>query len=125
MYLLLADCVVVIHFIFILYALFGGLLLFRWRKLIWLHLCALVWGFYIEITATVCPLTPLEIWLRVQAGADPYAGGFISHYLVPLIYPEKYDLNMQVLGLIILFVTNTLIYSLFFCWRRKRVRKNN
>ena len=118
MYLILADIIVVIHFVFIIFALFGGLLVFKWPKMIWPHLCALLWGFYIEVTGGLCPLTPLETGLRVQAGADPYAGGFISHYLVPLIYPAEYNINMQILGLMILFVTNAVIYSLLF-WRTR------
>ncbi|MDH5572991.1 MAG: DUF2784 domain-containing protein [Gammaproteobacteria bacterium] len=125
MYLLLADLVVIIHLVFILYVLFGGLLVYKWKKLIWLHVCTLAWGFYIEITGSICPLTPLEIWLRVQAGVDPYSGGFISNYLVPLIYPADYDMNMQISGIMVLLVTNAIIYSLYFWWWRNRIRKNS
>ena len=114
MYLFLAEVVVLIHFLFILYALFGGLFAFKWKKAVWIHLCAMAWGFYIEITGSVCPLTPLEVWLRVEGGGKPYEGGFISQYIIPLIYPENYDLNFQVMAIIILFSVNAIIYGLVY-----------
>ena len=95
-YLILADMVVVLHFAFILYVIFGGLTLLRWPWMIWLHLPAFIWGMLILIYQFICPLTPLENWLLVQGGAQPYHGGFIGHYLLPIIYTPIQDLPLSV-----------------------------
>ena len=120
-YLLLADLVLVVHLLFVIFVLFGGLLVVRWHRLAWLHVPALVWGLYIEFSHAICPLTPLEIRLRELAGADPYEGGFIAHYLVPLIYPPGLTPEAQWwIGLGILAV-NGLIYvglGLRWCYGR-------
>ncbi len=120
MYLLLADLVVLVHFLFVVFALLGGLLVLKRKKLIWLHLPALLWGIFIEFSGWICPLTPLEIQLRRLAGADLYQGGFISHYLVPLIYPPGLTPGTQwVLGGILITV-NIAIYSWLFICRQKK-----
>jgi hypothetical protein len=124
MYLFLAELIVLLHFLFILFVLFGGLLLYKWFKLIWLHIPALVWGFYIELTGTICPLTPLENWFRTQAGTDIYEGSFIIHYLVPIIYPANYDASFQLIAIIILTSLNLLIYT-GLCWKLYKRKNNN
>jgi hypothetical protein len=119
MYLLLADSIVVLHLLFIVFAFFGGLLVIKWPRLVWLHVPAVVWGAITEFMGLICPLTPLEIWLRQQVGADPYQGGFISHYLVPLIYPPGLTSGMQWLlgGGLVIF--NILIYAWLYTRGRK------
>ena len=110
LYLVLADLVLVVHLLFVIFVLFGGLLVVRWHRLAWLHVPALIWGLYIEFSHAICPLTPLEIRLRELAGADPYEGGFIAHYIVPLIYPPGLTPEAQWwIGLAIL-AANGLIY---------------
>lgn len=123
MYLLLADLIVVLHLLFVVYAVLGGLLLFKWPRLIWLHIPVVLWGALTEFLGWICPLTPLEIWLRQQAGADPYQGGFVSQYLVPLIYPPGLTSGMQWLlgsGLVII---NVLIYGGLFMRKRQSRHK--
>ncbi|MEP7276556.1 MAG: DUF2784 domain-containing protein, partial [Betaproteobacteria bacterium] len=71
---LLADAVVVAHLLFIAFALAGGALVLWRPRIAWLHLPALAWAAYIEFTATICPLTPLENLFRQRAGAAGYAG---------------------------------------------------
>lgn len=123
MYLLLADLIVVLHLLFVVFAVLGGLLLLKWPRLIWLHIPVVLWGALTEFLGLICPLTPLEIWLRQQAGADPYQGGFVSHYLVPLIYPPGLTSGMQwLLGSGLVFI-NVMIYSWLF--RRKRKARRN
>ena len=122
MYLLLADIVVALHFGFIVFATLGGLLVFKWPRLFWLHLPAVIWGTLIEFMGFICPLTPLENWLRQQAGADPYQGGFISQYLVPLIYPPGLTPSIQWLLGGILIALNLLIYS-WLLWSKHRQAK--
>ncbi|EXI69687.1 MAG: hypothetical protein AW08_00180 [Candidatus Accumulibacter adjunctus] len=84
---LLADGIVVIHLLFIAFVVAGGALCLRWPRLAWAHVPAACWGIAVEITGCICPLTPLENELRQAAGQAGYAGGFIAHYLLPVIYP--------------------------------------
>lgn len=85
--LLAADMVVVLHVAFIVFAVLGGVLAWRNLRLAWLHLPAAAWAAYVELTATVCPLTPLENALRASGGASGYTGSFVERYLMPLLYP--------------------------------------
>jgi len=118
---LLADAVVAVHLAFIVFVLAGGLLVLRRRGWAALHLPAVVWGAFAEISGTLCPLTPLENSLRLRAGDAGYAGGFIEHYLIPLLYPEALTARTQVvLGLTVIAV-NVVVYAL--AWRRWRHRK--
>jgi len=112
-YLFLADIVVVIHFGFILFVIFGALTLLRWRWMIWIHLPAFVWGMLILIYQYTCPLTPLENWLLVEGGAEPYNGGFIGHYLLPIIYTPGIKLPVSINTLLVfctLFI-NSFVYG--------------
>ena len=106
-----ADLVVLVHFCFILFVVFGGLPAMRWQWLIWLHLPAVVWGALIELSGWICPLTPIENLLRSSAGEAVYANGFIQHYLVPLIYPAELKRETQIgLGVAVL-VFNAIVYT--------------
>jgi hypothetical protein len=84
---LLADVVVVLHLGFVVFVVAGGLLVARWPRLAWAHVPAVVWGAAIEFAGGVCPLTPLENILRRRGGAAGYAGGFVEHYILPVLYP--------------------------------------
>lgn len=85
---LLADVVVVFHLAFVLYVVLGGVLVLRWRSLAILHLPAAVYGVAVELAGWTCPLTPLENALRRRGGQAGYRGGFVEHYLLPVLYPE-------------------------------------
>ena len=107
----LADAVVVVHFLFVVFVAVGGFLVLRWRRLAWLHVPAFLWGVAIELTGCICPLTPLENRLRLAAGEAGYRGGFIEHRLIPALYPEGLTRAEQlVLGLAVLAV-NLAIYG--------------
>lgn len=106
----LADLVVVVHVAFLVFVALGGLLALRWRPVVWLHVPAVVWGVAIELGGWVCPLTPIEQYLRQHAGATAYQGDFIERYLLPLLYPARLTRELQVfLGLLALLV-NALVY---------------
>ena len=121
-YALFADLVLVLHATFILFVVFGGLLVIWRRRLIWLHIPAATWGILIEFQGWVCPLTYLENDLRAAAGGSGYAVGFINHYLVPLVYPVGLSHETQVLlGLAVLLV-NAIIYTLV--WRKLYISKS-
>ncbi len=100
----LADVVLWMHLLFVLFVMLGGILVLRWPAVAWLHLPAVAWGAYVEIAGRICPLTPLENWLRSQEGGAGYRGDFVAEYLVPLLYPTGLDRDGQLLlgGLVLL-----------------------
>ena len=107
---MLADLVVVAHFLFVLFVIFGGLLVLRWPKVAYVHLPVAVYGVLIEFVGWVCPLTPLEKRLRESAGQQGYEGGFVEHYILPALYPEGLTRGVQlVLGLVVIGV-NVAVY---------------
>ena len=119
-YRILADTVLVIHLSFILFVVAGGLLVRRWRGVAWVHIPAAAWGALIEFMGWVCPLTPLEIWARSRAGGTGYSGGFVEHYLLPVVYPAALTHEIQmVLGASVL-ILNVFIYAWIFGHGMKR-----
>lgn len=119
----LADLTVAAHFLFVLFVLFGGLLVLRRRWVAWLHLPAAVWGALIEFAGWVCPLTPLEQWFRERGGERAYQGGFIEHYILPVLYPAGLTRGVQfTLGALVI-VVNIAIY--WWVFRRRRGRSSS
>ncbi len=84
---LLANLVVLAHALFVAFVVLGGFLAWRRRWVAWLHVPATVWGVAIEYAGWICPLTPLENYFRTRAGLEGYGGGFVEHYVIPLLYP--------------------------------------
>jgi len=121
-YQLLADALLLLHLAFILFVVAGGLLMVWKPQLVWLHLPAVIWGALIEFMGWICPLTPLENHFRKISGESGFEGGFVEHYLLPLIYPDTLTAAIQyVLGSLVLAV-NALIY--FWLWRRGTWKPN-
>ena len=120
MYELFANLTLIIHLIFILFVIFGGLLFFIFSKIIYIHLPALLWGIYVELTNSICPLTYLENWFLYQAKLTTYSNNFINNYLFPIIYPEGLTTDIQTYIGITLIVINILIYGLIFTNLKKR-----
>ena len=118
-YRLAADALVWLHLGFILFVLFGGLLPLRWPRLAWLHLPAVAWGCAVEFLGLPCPLTPLENRLRRAAGDAGYSGGFVEHYIWPLIYPAGLTPHIQLLLGTFVLLLNLGIYS-YVAWRWRR-----
>jgi hypothetical protein len=119
LYRVLADLVIMVHLAFVLFAVLGGLLVLRWKRCAWLHVPAVLWAALIEFAGWICPLTPLENWLRVRGGAIAYRSGFVEHYILPLLYPAVLTRQLQiVLGLFVLGI-NLGIYG----WVLYRVLK--
>ena len=115
-----ADIVVVAHLGFIIFVLAGGLLVLKWPKMIFVHLPAAAWGVIVELTGWLCPLTPLENSLRRAAGEAGYSGGFIEHYLLPIIYPAGLTREIQILAGIGVIAINLVIYLAILKRRRRR-----
>ncbi len=107
----LADLVVLAHLAFVLFAVLGGILV-RWRRRsAWVHLPVLLWAALVELAGWMCPLTPLENWLRVRGGGDAYRSGFIEHYLLPVLYPGELTRAHQIALGIVLLGVNLAIYA--------------
>ncbi|MCJ8176739.1 DUF2784 domain-containing protein [Pseudomonas viridiflava] len=120
---LAADAVVTFHLLFILFVLLGGLLVLRWPWAAVLHLPAMTWGAAAEFLHLYCPLTPLENALRSRAGDQGYDGGFIEHYLIPLIYPAGLTPQIQLwLGGIVLLI-NASVYGALLVRGVRRFRR--
>ena len=108
----LADLVILVHILFILFVLFGGLLAFRWRWAPLLHLPAVAWGAAVELFGRVCPLIPLENLLRRAAGGTGYSVSFVERYLVPLVYPAELTRELQLLLGGTVIAVNAVVYVL-------------
>ncbi|HEV2844056.1 MAG TPA: DUF2784 domain-containing protein [Thermoanaerobaculia bacterium] len=121
LYRVLADLVVVLHFGFVLFVVFGGLLALRWPRAAWFHLPAAVWGAGIEFIQGICPLTPLENHLRRLGGEEGYSGGFVERYILPVMYPEGLTREVQLAIGIFVVALNVAIYAVVFRRSRRRV----
>ena len=110
-YQLLADLVVGVHFVFVVFVILGGLLVMKWRRVMWVHVSAAFWGAVVEFSGWICPLTPLEIWLRQRAGEAGYRSDFVAHYLLPILYPEALTRGMQIVLGVCVVVVNLAIYG--------------
>ena len=126
-YRLLADAVLLLHFVFVAFVAAGALLVWRWPRLAWLHLPALAWGAFVVVSGAICPLTPLENELRVAGGGLAYGESFIERYLLPIVYPGfvqgEAGRGWQVTLGVALVVFNAAVYA-WVLWRRHRAAGN-
>ena len=110
-YRLLADAVVLFHTAFVAFVVLGGFLAWRWSRIAWLHVPCALWGAVIEYQGWICPLTPLENDLRRRAGLAGYAGGFVEHYVLPVLYPAGLTGPTQALLGTLVVVVNLIAYG--------------
>jgi hypothetical protein len=119
LYRLLADLVLVVHLLFVAFAVAGGLLVvWRWR-VAWVHLPCAVWAALIEFAGWICPLTPLENWLRRLGGEAGYEGGFVETYVLAALYPEGLTRGVQVALGTLVVVVNVALYAWALARRRR------
>ena len=111
MHELAAGIILIIHFLFILFVIFGALLFFVVKKIVFIHIPAIIWGIYIELTNSICPLTYLENWFLHKANLTTYSEGFIQNYLVPIVYPASLTKDLQLFLGLGLIVINIVIYT--------------
>lgn len=122
MYPLLADAVAIVHFLFVLFVVAGGVLVLRWPKVAWVHVPAAVWGALVEVMGWECPLTPLEDHLRTLGRAAVAQGDFVAQYLLPVLYPERLTPTVQRgLGAFVVAV-NVVVYA--FVIRKRRAARS-
>jgi Protein of Unknown function (DUF2784) len=124
-YRLLADALVLAHLAFIVFVLCGALLALRWPRVLWLHLPCAAWGVLVELAGWVCPLTPLENELRLEAGLSGYAGGFIEHYVIPAIYPDALTRPLQAAAGAFALAVNLVAYGLLLRRRARSASRAN
>ena len=119
MYEIVANLTLIIHFAFILFVIFGALLFFVAKKIVFIHIPAIIWGSYIELTHSICPLTYLENWFLHKSNLTIYSEGFIQNYLVPIVYPMNLTKDLQIFLGIGLIVINIVIYAFIFAKLKK------
>ena len=95
------------------------MLFFFSKRIIFLHIPALIWGSYVELTNSICPLTYLENFFLQKANLTTYSEGFIQNYLVPIVYPENLTKDIQIYLGITLILINIFIY-MFICSQLKK-----
>ena len=123
LYQLLADLIVLAHVAFVVFAVLGGLLAARWRRLVWIHLPAVIWAAIVEFFGWFCPLTPLENWLRQRGGERGYTSDFIARYILPTLYPEELTREVQIaLGAFVILINLTIYIWIF---RRKMTSQDS
>lgn len=120
MFEFLAFITLLVHFIFILFVIFGGFLFFIFSKIIYLHIPALFWGIYIEFTNSICPLTHLENWFLFKSDLSTYSHGFINNYILAFVYPKDLTADIQFYLGIALIIINIFIYGFII----KNFKKN-
>jgi len=120
-YLILADLLVIVHLLFIIFVILGGLLLTLRGSIVFVHLPAVIWASLSSFKGWICPLTPLENYLRSVAGVDPYEQGFVEYYIIPIIYPSSLTANIQILLGFLVVLINLGIYCLVYY---KRIAKH-
>ena len=123
LYRIAADALVLLHLLFILYVTIGGFLVFYDKRAALAHLPVVCWGSATEFFGWICPLTPLENRLRILGGQQGYGGGFIEHYLLPVLYPEGLTRGLQVVLGVAALGINLAIYG-FWLMQRKKHDKN-
>lgn len=121
---LLADAILLLHFAFILFAVFGAFPALRWPRLLWAHVPAVLWSAWVHLAHRICPLTPLENEFRYLAGESGYSGGFVENYVFPLVYPGSMTRTLEFTAGIAVFAWNALLYIWIF-YRLKRRRDNS
>jgi len=117
---IIADVIMLLHFLFILYVIFGAALALLRRWLIWPHLTAAIWAVVVNHTGWGCPLTPLEIHFRKVAGQQGYSGGFIDHYIMPVVYPSGLTEEIAIYLSIAIVSWNAACYWYLLHMRRRK-----
>ena len=123
-YVLLADVIALVHLLFVLFVMFGALFMLRWPAAPWIHAPALLWGVIVECRGAICPLTPLEIRLRVLGGEAGYSEDFLSHWLLTVLYPESLTRGLQIVMGAALVTLNLCLYA-WILGKKRHLRRTS
>jgi len=115
-----ADVILLAHFAFIIFAVFGGIIVFFKRRAAWFHIPTVLWSALVNFESWICPLTPLENSFRAKAGQAGFKGGFVEHYIEPLVYPGEIPRKMELIAGFSVLVWNVLMYLIVIRWGRRR-----
>ena len=118
MYEFLATLTLIVHFLFLLFVILGGLLFFIKPWILYFHIPAFFYGVYVELTQSICPLTYLENYFLTKANLATYTTTFIQNYLYAIIYPINLTKEIQISLAIALMIINGIIYG--FIFKRKK-----
>lgn len=118
-YRLAAEIIVLVHLGFVVFVVLGALLSLRWRRAALVHVPAAIWGVTTEFLGIVCPLTPIEQSLWRLAGESGYSGGFVEHYLVPVLYPNELTRSVQIALGTLAVLMNAALYAWILARRRR------
>jgi hypothetical protein len=121
-YRLLADLVLVLHFAFVVFVLFGGALVLRYPNMLGIHLLALSWGIVVQCADWICPLTPLENYLRGLGGEAGYDGSFVEHFVLKALYPQELTPELRTMLGLALIIMNVAVYALVMAGKRRQAR---
>jgi hypothetical protein len=121
-YRLLADLVLVLHFAFVIFAVFGGALVLRYPNMLKVHLLALSWAIVVQWADWVCPLTPLENYLRGLGGEAGYDGSFVEHFVLKILYPQELTPELRTTLGLALIIMNVAIYTFVMAGKRRQAR---
>ena len=119
-----ANFTLIIHFAFIIFVVFGALLFFVTTKIVFIHIPAFLWGSYIELTHSICPLTYLENLFLHKANLTTYSEGFIQNYLMPIVYPVNLTKDLQIYLGIALIIVNMIIYGFIISKLKKSFKRS-
>ncbi len=114
-----ADAVLVFHFLFILFAVFGGFLVLYKKMVVWVHLPVVLWSSIVNLAGLTCPLTPIENFFRSAAGQLGYQGGFVEHYIAPIVYPAGMPRELELVAGVSIIAWNVAVYG-FLGWKSIR-----
>ncbi len=106
-----ADLVLLAHFLFVVFAVFGGVLVWFDLAWAWAHLPVVLWSSVVNLMSWTCPLTPLEKALRLRSGQSGYSGGFIEHYVGGVVYPGGMPRQMELIAGMSIVAWNALVYA--------------
>jgi hypothetical protein len=119
-YRVLTELTIVVHLVFIAFVIAGAILVRQRRWLMPVHLAALAWAVYAELSpGIVCPLTAVENFFAGRAGIESYTGDFVAHYLVPVIYQEGLPQRWQYVLAMAVLALNVLLYASLL-WRTNK-----
>ena len=117
---ILADLVLGFHFAFIVFAVLGGFVVLWKPRIAWLHVPSVAWSAFVNLFSQVCPLTPLENRFRHLAGQAGYEGGFIEHYITPLVYPGVMPERWGLIAGFSVLIWNVLVYTFLVAALRRK-----
>lgn len=109
---ILANLILVFHFAFVVFSILGSFLILWKRWIAWFHVPSVLWSSLVNLLSRVCPPTPLENRFRHPAGHAGYEGGFVQHYVAPLVYLGGMPRRMGFIAGYSILPWNTLIETL-------------